>query len=110
MTIESIKIEKAVLLKVSGRMDAENADEFRIACEAPLEEGVRHVIADLKELRYVSSMGLRAFLTAAQSLQARSGSLSLCGLSGVPRQVFEMTNLLPLFAVFETSQEALAAL
>ncbi len=55
-------------------------------------------------------MGLRAFLSAAQALQARSGALILCGLNGVPKRVFEMTNLLSLFTVFETSGEALASL
>jgi anti-anti-sigma factor len=110
MKIESTKLEKAVLLKVSGRMDAENANQFSKACEGLIAQGALHVIAELDELQYVSSMGLRAFLAAAQALQARSGSLTLCGLRGVPRQVFEMTNLLSIFPVFETSREAIAAL
>ncbi len=110
MKIESTKLEKAVVLKVSGRMDAENSDEFRDACDALATQGVLHVIADLNELQYVSSMGLRAFLSAAQALRARSGSLILCGLRGVPRQVFELTHLLSLFPVFETSGEAAATL
>jgi hypothetical protein len=32
MKIESTKLDKAVVLKVSGRPDAENADQFRVAC------------------------------------------------------------------------------
>jgi hypothetical protein len=44
---------------------------------------VRHVIADLNELRYVSSMGLRVFVRAAQALQARSGSLRTPGGLGI---------------------------
>ena len=110
MKIQSTQLEKAVLLKVSGRMDAENADQFRSACEEWIAAGTRRIVADLLELRYVSSMGLRAFMSVAQALEARSGSLILCGLNGVPRQVFEMTNLLSLFTVFETSGEALASL
>jgi anti-sigma B factor antagonist len=110
MTIESTKTDKAVLVKLTGRMDAENANQFQSCWQGLIDEGAVHVIADLHELRYVSSMGLRAFLSAAQALQSRSGSLILCGLKGVPRQVFEMTNLLPLFQCFETTGEAIAAL
>jgi anti-anti-sigma factor len=95
---------------VSGRLDAENANSFRSACEGVIAEGALHIIVELDELQYVSSMGLRAFMSAAQALEARSGSLILCGLRGVPRQVFEMTNLLSIFPVFETSREALDAL
>src|SRR4029077_10389292 len=110
MTIESTKLEKAVVLKVSGRMDAENADQFRKVCERLVSEGVLRVVADFAELDYVSSMGLRAIMAAAKALQERSGSMILCGLRGVPRQVFVMTNLLGLFSVFATSAEALATL
>ena len=110
LKIEITNVEKAVLLKVSGRMDAENAAEFQNACESSIAGGARHIIAELDELQYVSSMGLRAFISAAKALEARSGSLILCGLRGVPRQVFEMTSLLSLFAVFETSGDAIATL
>jgi anti-sigma B factor antagonist len=91
-------------------MDAENVDQFQKASDRLVSEGVLCVVADLTGLEYVSSMGLRAIMSAAKALQERSGSLILCGLRGVPRQVFVMTNLLSLFPVFETSAEALATL
>src|SRR5579862_5621782 len=110
MTIEPTELDKAVLLKVSGRMDAENAHEFEQACEQWISHGKKHLIADLNGLQYVSSMGLRSFLAIAQKLQSASGSLILCGLSGLPRQVFELTRLIGLFPVFETTEQALATL
>jgi anti-sigma B factor antagonist len=91
-------------------MDAENAHEFEEACEHWITEGAKHLIADVDGLQYVSSMGLRCFLSVAQKLQSTSGSLILCGLHGLPRQVFEMTRLIGLFPVFETTQQALATL
>jgi anti-sigma B factor antagonist len=110
MNIEPTELDKAVLLKVSGRMDAENAHEFEDACQRWITHGSKHLIADLDDLQYVSSMGLRCFLSVAQKLQSSSGSLILCGLHGLPRQVFEMTRLIGLFPVFETSEQALATL
>jgi anti-anti-sigma factor len=110
MNIEATQLEKAILLKVSGRMDAENAGEFDKACELWISQGCKHLIADLADLQYVSSMGLRSFLAAAQRLKSVSGSLILCGLKGLPRQVFEMTKLDSLFPIYETAQQALAAL
>jgi anti-sigma B factor antagonist len=110
MNIEPTELEKAVLLKVTGRMDAENADEFQQACEQWIKQGARHLIADLDGLQYVSSMGLRSFLTVAQKMQSLSGSLILCGLHGLPRQVFEMTRLLSLFPVYDKVEQAIATL
>lgn len=110
MHIEATQLEKAVVLKVSGRLDAENAYEFDKACDVWISQGVKHLIADLADLQYVSSMGLRSFLAAAQKLKSISGSLILCGLKGLPRQVFEMTRLDSLFPIYETAEQALAAL
>jgi len=110
MNIEPTELEKAVLLKVSGRMDAENSHEFEQACQRWITQGRKHLIADLDQLQYVSSMGLRSFLAVAQKLQGASGSLILCGLHGLPRQVFEMTRLIGLFPVFDTPEQALATL
>lgn len=110
MNIEASELEKAVLLRVTGRMDAENAPQFEQACEQWIGRGARQLIADLDGLEYVSSMGLRSFLSVAQKLQSQSGSLCLCGLKGLPRQVFEMTRLIGLFPVFENSGQALARL
>ena len=110
MNIETSDLEKAILLKVSGRMDAENAHEFEQACEPWIARGAKHLIADLDGLQYVSSMGLRSFLAVAQKLQSSSGSLILCRLNGLPRQVFELTRLIGLFPIFDSAQEALATL
>src|SRR5271170_3228429 len=110
MHIVATQVEKAVLLKVSGRMDADNADDFDKACEVWIAKGAKHLIADLADLQYVSSMGLRSFLAAAQKLKSISGSLILCGLHGLPLQVFELTRLIGLFPVFDTAEQAIATL
>jgi anti-anti-sigma factor len=107
MNIEPTQFEKAVVLKVTGRMDAENAHEFEQACDPWISQGVLHLIAELDGLEYVSSMGLRSFLAVARRLQSKSGSLMLCGLHGLPRQVFEMTRLIGVFPVYESAQQAI---
>ncbi len=110
MHIQPTELDKAVVLKVTGRMDAENAHEFEQACEQFISQGSLHLIAELEGLEYVSSMGLRSFLAVAQKLKSKSGSLSLCGLHGLPRQVFEMTRLIGVFPVYESAQQAIAKL
>ena len=110
MEIASTPLEHAVMIKVSGRMDAANAHEFQAECEAWIGRGAVHILADLSDLQYVSSMGLSCFLAVAKALKAKSGSVILCRLGGLPRQVFEMTKLIGLFPVFDTVDAALASL
>jgi len=110
MKIEAIQLDKAVLLRVNGRMDAESAHEFEEACQHWMSHGARHLIAELDGLQYISSMGLRSFLAVAQKMKAASGSLVLCGLTGLPRQVFEMTRLIGVLSVYDSASEAIAGL
>lgn len=110
MNIESTKLDKAVLLKVDGRMDAENAGKFQRSCEEWIANGTRHIVVELSELRYVSSMGLGCFLAVLKALQDKGGSMILCRLGGLPKQVFELTRLLGLFPVYDSIDAALASL
>jgi anti-anti-sigma factor len=110
MNIEATKFEPAVVLKVSGRMDAANAGTFQRSCEEWIAKGSTHLVLDLSELQYVSSMGLSCFLVIAKTLQAKAGSLILCQLQGLPKQVFEMTHLIKLFPLFDSPEAALRSL
>jgi anti-sigma B factor antagonist len=96
-----------VVFVVSGRMDAENAPQFEQKCRACIAEGLSGVIVDLGELTYVSSMGLRAFVSAAKAFQDKGGALRICRLKGLVKQVFEITGLLERFPVYESVEAAL---
>jgi anti-sigma B factor antagonist len=106
LSIERRLVSDHVVLMVSGRMDAENAPQFEEQCKNCLAEGHTSLVADLSGLAYVSSMGLRIFLSVAQMLQAKGGSLRLCGLTGLVKQVFEITRLIQVLSVYETVESA----
>jgi anti-sigma B factor antagonist len=110
MQIQSTQLANAVILTVTGRMDAENAPQFQKTCEDWIARGASHLLVDLSGLQYVSSMGLSCFLAVAKLLQGKSGSVILCRLQGLPRQVFEMTHLIGLFSVYDSTDAALASL
>ena len=89
-------------------MDAENAPLFEQKCRACIAEGLSgRVVVDLGELTYVSSMGLRSFVSVAKMLQDKGGALRICRLRGLVKQVFEITRLLELFRVYESVDAAL---
>ena len=109
MTIESTLTGDKVVLAFSGRMDAQSAPEFEKACTEWIEKGSLHLVINLCNLAYVSSLGLRSFLIIAKTLKEKNGSMRLCGLTGLVRQVFQMTGLTTVFPIYETVESALAA-
>ena len=107
MTIEQTQVSGQVVLLVSGRMDAENAPQFVEQCRVCIAEGFVGLVVDLGELRYVSSMGLRSFISVAKTLQDKEGALRICRLKGLVKQVFEITGLLGMFRVYVSVEAAL---
>lgn len=110
MTIEATSTAKAVILRVAGRMDAESHREFEQACERWIQQGASHLIVDLAALDYISSAGMGAIVRAGKNLQKRNGAVLLCGVTGMVKQVFEITRLLTVFPVFESVEEANASI
>lgn len=108
LKIDRTLVSDHVVLVVSGRMDAENAPQFEEKCKQCIVEGHNGLVADLGGLTYVSSMGLRSFLSVAKTLQSMGGALRLCGLKGLVQQVFEITGLLQVFSVYESVESAVA--
>jgi anti-anti-sigma factor len=90
-------------------MDAESAAAFEEACKCWVEQGVYRLVIDMSELAYVSSMGLRSFITVGKLAQEKGGRLRLCRLAGLVKQVFEITRLTSLFPIHDSIESALGA-
>ena len=98
MQIESVEGETGAVLRVSGRLDAGQAQAFAERLLALLAGGDAAPVLDLEGVEYISSGGLRVLLQAAKLLQPRGGRLTL---TRVPAQVYS-TLTLSGFASFMT--------
>ena len=107
VTIERRQISDQVVFFVSGRMDAENAPQFEQRCRASIDEGLAGLVVDLGELSYLSSLGLRSFVSLGKTLQDKGGALRICCLNGLVKQVFEITGPLRSFSVYDSVEAAL---
>jgi len=106
LSVERTQVSDQVVLRVSGRMDAENASQFEDKCKDCLAEGQTTLVADLSGLAYIGSIGLRSFISVAKTLQGKGGALRLCGMKGLVKQVFEITGLLQILPVYESVESA----
>jgi anti-sigma B factor antagonist len=110
LTIETTVHGKTAVIAPNGRMDADSASLFETECERAVSQGADHLIVDLTRLNYVSSMGLRSFLRVAKTRREEKGGLAIVNLNGFVKQVFDVTQLTPLFHVYETVDQALQAM
>jgi anti-anti-sigma factor len=107
VTIERTQVGDKLVLHVAGRMDAENAAAFESQCEACIAEGFNRLVIDLGGLTYVSSMGLGAIVKIAKQLRDQGGEVRICCLTGLVRQLFEITRLNHVFPPHESVESAL---
>jgi len=96
MNIEK-KLEGGKLsLKVIGRLDTNTSPEL----EAEMNlDGVNEVLFDLSELEYVSSAGLRIFLTAQKAMMACGGQMTIANPNATVKGVFDITGCSDIFTI-----------
>jgi anti-sigma B factor antagonist len=99
-----------VVVNLSGRMDVHLASET----EGRLNDLVKKhadkdFILNLEGVEYMSSSGLRVFVSLMRSLKESNRNLKLCNLSLAVRKVFEVVELMDMFDIYETEEEALAS-
>jgi anti-sigma B factor antagonist len=106
MDCQSEKRGGKVVVKPSGRMDANTSQIFEAECKKWIENGEKNLIADLGGLEYISSAGLRSVLVIGKKLKATGGELSLCNLNGMVEEVFHMSGFDKIFNIFDVLEAA----
>ncbi len=107
MEIATRKEGGAMVVSVTGRIDAVTAPEFEKGLSALIAGGDMVLLLNLNDLEYISSAGLRSILTTAKQLKAKEGKLLFCGLKGPVKDVFKISGFGSIFKIFETEEEAL---
>ncbi len=107
MQLDSEQQQGVLILKPSGRLDSNTAQQFEKDLLAQLDNNPQ-VVLDLAGLDYVSSAGLRVLLIAAKQVKQKAGSLALCALQDSIRQVFEISGFLSILTVCDSREEALS--
>lgn len=90
MRIETVKEENRIILKVEGRIDTNTSKEFQSELLLAFQKQ-NEVAADLKDVDYVSSAGLRAMLIAYKTAESKKGSFILRNVQGAVREVLNMS-------------------
>lgn len=98
--------KEAIVATIQGRLDARGAgladQQLR-----PLDEGPVAVL-ELSQVDYISSAGVRIFLSLHKSLEASGKRLILAGLQPYCRDILKISGLGHLLHTSETLEQALA--
>jgi anti-sigma B factor antagonist/stage II sporulation protein AA (anti-sigma F factor antagonist) len=77
-------------LSAKGRIDALSSPEIQAVLMTLIMDGARTVLIDLSGVNYISSAGLRLFLSTQKQMQKVGGEILLIGLLPQVLDVFKM--------------------
>jgi anti-anti-sigma factor len=107
MDIHVKKEAKGLIVSIIGRLDAVSVGEFDKEMDEQIKKGESNFILDLSRLDYISSAGLRSILSTSKRLKENKGTITLCGLHGGVKEVFDISGFSSIFTIYESLENAL---
>ena len=110
MDIAIRKVSDVTSVDFKGRLAVGVSDTIlpRVVDEI-LGEGSRKILLNLSEMDYIDSNGLGELVQAYRESNRQGASLRLLKPQDRVTKTLRLTNLLPMFKVYESEQEALEA-
>jgi len=98
------------VVTLPARIDTTSASDVEAGFRGLLDAGARRLAADFAGTEYVSSAGLRVFLTVLKFLEKNDGRIVLCAMQPFVDDVFTISGFSELFTIVPGRPEALALL
>jgi len=108
-----VNVEKkgnVVLLKVSGRLEINQALELEETINTNINNGSRYFVFDLGDVHYLSSSGIRVFIATLRQLKDLKGRMILANLSSNVIKTLKIVELDGLFEIMNSTDEAIRVL
>lgn len=99
MEVNILKENNVTTVKLVGRLDTPAALDVAAELEPLKEKASGTIILDCSEMTYISSSGLRIFLSLRKAAAVKGGEVVVKSISDDIRQVFMMTGFLNLFQI-----------
>ncbi len=99
MIFEVVEQNNGVRANVSGRLDTPAAVKAQQEITPLLEKADQEITLDCEKLEYISSSGLRLFLTIRKEAAAKGGKVIIEHINDEIKKVFMMTGFFNLFEI-----------
>ena len=99
MHVTIIKENGITHVAIEGRIDTTTSLDFEKSIGSLFADTAQQVIMDCAQMEYVSSSGLRVFLTLQKQSNVSAGSLKLCNMKQEIKAVFDMTGFSSILTI-----------
>jgi anti-anti-sigma factor len=107
MNCNETKFGGAVVLKVTGRVDLSNADEFKDQMTAAMGNATGGLVVDLGGVDYISSAGLRSLMIVFKASKGAGKQFAITSLQPLLMEIFTISRFHLVFPLFDTTRAAI---
>ena len=97
------------IVAVEGHLNTLTVGILETKLDAVLATDTRRIVVDCADLCFISSAGLRVFLSSVKRMKSRGGSCAFATLAPAVREIFEMAGFLETMEVHTSLALALAS-
>ena len=97
MNLQITQTPDSVMAQLDGRLDTASAAQFTLDMQPLMDNAHKHIILDCASLEFISSSGLRLFLSLRKESLAKGGSVTIRNITPEVKQVFTITGFFSLF-------------
>jgi len=91
--------EGKMIAELVGRLDTLAAVQTAKDVQPLIDSECQHIVLDCAGLEYISSSGLRIFISILKATKARKGEVVVQNINDEIKKVFEMTGFNKLFII-----------
>jgi anti-anti-sigma factor len=110
MEIAKEQVGETKVATVSGRLDGIYSTNFSNQIAELITGTGAKILIDFTDIDFVSSAGLRALLVLMKKATATGSVFALCGVNEQVREVLDISGFAPMFSIYPSRAEGLAAL
>lgn len=99
-------LEGDVVLRLAGDLDMYTSSEVSRHLKLMAEGGKARILLDLTNLSYLDSSGVGVIIRLLQDASSKRIPVGVQGLSGTPRKVLQLCNVITLLRLFDTEAAA----
>ncbi len=99
-------IGEAVIITLTGRIDANTSPDIEQRMLSLVSEGSNKLVADLSRVTFISSAGLKTLLIVLKKTKREQGDLRLSGIQAQVNEVFDITGFTDIFSIHDSAENA----
>jgi anti-sigma B factor antagonist len=109
LRIEERELPEGLVLGLAGTVDMYSSPDLKTRLDTWTDGRLRRLVVDLASVDFIDSSGLAALVSAQRRMRRTGGRLQLAALTPRVHDVLALMQLLTIFEIHGTVQDALSA-